>query len=417
MSERNAKLGRGFGTLWTAATISGLGDGVTQIAGSLLALSLTRSPLRIAGLLMAQQLPWVLFALPVGAVVDQVDRRLAMATACAVRVAAVGSLGLLVLAAHAGMPLLYMVFVLVGCAGLGYENASVAALPALVERGQLDRANGRLQSAAALSRSLLAQPLGGWLFAIAPWAPFLLDAAALVLVTMLTAVLPAGTSVPRRAMPRVPLRAAMRDGVRWLADHRLLRTLALAAAVSNVGLGAVFSVFVLIARVRLGIGPVGYSLLLAAVASGGLIGGLLAGRVVAAIGAGTALRVELAVETLSYLGLLLIRDAAAAAALLALLAMHLTIFSAVSASLRQSLAPPDMLGRVQGSYRAVSNGGMLAGAALGGILTSVAGLTAPFWVGLAGMAVVLSFAWPALSNRQIRMATGANASSAWQRHV
>jgi predicted MFS family arabinose efflux permease len=162
---------------------------------------------------------------------------------------------------------------------------------------------------------------------------------------------------------------------------------------------------------------VGYSLLLAAVASGGLIGGLLAGRVVAAIGAGTALRVELAVETLSYLGLLLIRDAAAVAALLALLAMHLTIFSAVSASLRQSLAPPDMLGRVQGSYRAVSNGGMLAGAALGGILTSVAGLTAPFWVGLAGMAVVLSFAWPALSNRQIRMATGANASSAWQRHV
>jgi predicted MFS family arabinose efflux permease len=125
-------------------------------------------------------------------------------------------------------------------------------------------------------------------------------------------------------------------------------------------------VFVLFARVRL-----------AAVAAGGLLGGLAAGRVTSAVGPGTALRVELAVEALTYLGLLLTRDPAAAAVLLAFLAANLAVFSSVGAALRQSLAPPGMLGRVQGGYRAVSNSGLLAGAALGGLLTAAAGLTAP----------------------------------------
>jgi predicted MFS family arabinose efflux permease len=154
-----------------------------------------------------------------------------------------------------------------------------------------------------------------------------------------------------------------------------------------------FSVFVLFTRVRLGTGPLGYGLLLAFVAVGGLLGGLVAGRVTSAAGPGTALRVELVVEALTYLGLLLTRDPVAAAVLLAFLAANLAVFSSVSAALRQSLAPTGMLGRVQGAYRAVSNGGLLAGAALGGLLTSVAGLTAPLWLGLAAITTVIALAW------------------------
>ncbi len=69
------------------------------------------------------------------------------------------------------------------------------------------------------------------------------------------------------------------------------------------------------------------------------------------------------------------------------------MFSSVGATLRQSLAPPGMLGRVQGAYRAVSNSGMLAGAALGGLLTSAFGLTAPLWLGLAALTAVHRLAW------------------------
>lgn len=184
---------------------------------------------------------------------------------------------------------------------------------------------------------------------------------------------PAWSGRPQARVPRFAWLAFSREGLTWLVRQRPLRALALAAALSNVGLGALFSVFVLFARVRLATGPLGYGLLLAAVAAGGLLGGLAAGRVTSAVGPGPALRVELAVEALTYLGLLLTRDPVAAAVLLAFLA----VFSSVGAALRQSLAPPGMLGRVQSGCRAVSNSGLLAGAALGGLLTAAAGLTAP----------------------------------------
>jgi Major Facilitator Superfamily len=414
-----------FSRLAGAATISGLGDGMTQVAGALLAVSLTSSPLRIAGLLAAQQLPWVLGALPAGALVDRVDRRRAMAAACLVRAAALGTLGLLAAAGRAGLPVMYAVFLVTGAAGVVYENAATAIVPVLVARPELTRANGRLQAASSLSRSLLAQPLGAWLFTVAPWVPFLIDTAGLLLVTVITSTLPmlartpppsdagaagTGSAPPQPAAPastapspgppdpagqvsRVNWRASMREGLTWLAGHRPLRGLALAVALSNMGLGALFSVFVLFARVRLGTGPLGYGLLLAVLAAGGLVGGLAAGRVTSAIGAGTALRVDLVVEAVTYAGLLLTRDPVVAAALLAFLSANLAVFSSVGATLRQSLAPPGMLGRVQGAYRAISTTGLLAGAALGGLLTSVAGLTAPLWLGLGAITMVIALAW------------------------
>ena len=179
-----------FTRLAAAATISGLGDGATQIAGALLAMSLTRSPVRIAGLLAAQQIPWVLGALPAGALVDRVDCRRAMAAACLARAAALGTLGLLAAAGRAGIPLLYLLFLLVGGAGVVYENAATVVVPALVDQARLTRANGRLQAASSLTRSLLAQPLGAWLYTVATWAPFLLDTAGLLVATLLTATLP-----------------------------------------------------------------------------------------------------------------------------------------------------------------------------------------------------------------------------------
>jgi MFS family permease len=192
--------------------------------------------------------------------------------------------------------------------------------------------------------------------------------------------------------------------VRWLLGNRLLRTLAVTVAVSDVGLGAVFSVFVLVSRVRLGVGPLGYGLLLAASAVGGIAGGLLADRAVSAIGAGWVLRAEMIVEILTYLGLALTRSAIVAGVLLALLGLHLVMFSTVTASLRQSLAPANMLGRVHGAYRLASNGGMLAGAALGGLLSTHFGLTAPFFLGLTAMTTVTVIVWSTLNNRDIRTA-------------
>jgi MFS family permease len=68
-------LGKEYAKLLTARTVSNLGDGMTLVAGPLLAAALTRDPLLIAGLAFAQRLPWLLFALVSGALVDRLDRR------------------------------------------------------------------------------------------------------------------------------------------------------------------------------------------------------------------------------------------------------------------------------------------------------------------------------------------------------
>jgi MFS family permease len=225
-----------------------------------------------------------------------------------------------------------------------------------------------------------------------------------VLVAALAAALPAVVNAAPDQGSRPTLRASMQEGVRWLWGNRLLRTLALTVAVSDVGLGAVFSVLILVSRVRLGLGPLGYGLLLGTSAIGGIAGGLLAERAVAAIGAGWVLRAEMIVEVLTYLGLALTRSAIIAGVLLALLGMHLVMFSTVSASLRQSLAPADMLGRVHGAYRVASNGGLLAGAVLGGLLSTHFGLTAPFVLGFTVLTPMVAVAWGTLNNRDIRTA-------------
>jgi predicted MFS family arabinose efflux permease len=216
--------------------------------------------------------------------------------------------------------------------------------------------------------------------------------------------IPPGASPTSRAGGVRRFGAEIGEGLRWLFRHRVLRALTITVALSNLGLGAVLSILVLIARDRLGIGAYGYGLLLVISAVGGIVGGLLVGRLVDAVGAGTVLRAGLVLEAFVHAGMALTPNAVVAGALMFLLGLHLAAFSAIGASLRQSLAPAGLLGRLQGSYRMVSNTGMLLGAALGGIVSRYLGLGAPFWIGLIFVTAVTVGVWRALSDHEIAAA-------------
>jgi MFS family permease len=391
-----------FGRLWGAGSLAGLGDGIAFVAIPLLATSLTKDPVQISALMIAEQAPWVLFALPIGAVVDRMDRRLLMALTSAIRVVVLGGLALAVAFGQVSMPLLYAAGVLTGCAGVAFENAAMTVVPEAAGERSLEKANGRMLAARTVGQSLLGPPLGAWLFSIAAWTPFVLDSSAFVLVGLLCLTLTVGRSPVSKH--RVTIREAIGEGLRWLLGNRILRTLALTVAMSNVGLGAVLSILVLIAQQRLGLGSVGYGVLLTASAIGGILGGLLADRVTRLLGPGTTLRVGLLVEALAHLGFALTRNPVLAGILLGILGLHLLLFSTVNVSLRQGIAPPEMLGRVHSAYRLLSNGGMFLGAALGGVLATAFGLTAPFWVGAVGMMLVAALSWRVLNERDIAAA-------------
>lgn len=404
--ERHRLPGDGFGSeygkLWTASTVSNLGDGVTLVAGPLLAASLTRDPLLVAGTVFAQRLPWLLFSPVSGALVDRLDRRRVMVGADLFRSAAVGFLGLAVALDSAGIPLMYAAFFLLGTAETFFDNAAVALLPAVVGKEDLERANGRLSGARIVANELAAPPLGGFLFAAAAAVPFALNAGTFAAAAALVLAMRGSFRAERSEdAARTGIWDEISEGARWLRGHGLLRTLALAIAVMNVTLASVLSILVLVAQERLGLGPVGYGLLVSSMAVGGVAGSLASGRIVGRLGAGTAMRLGLLIEAATHLAIALVPDPFVVGAVLAVFGVHSVVWGVISVSLRQQLVPGRLLGRVNGAYMVFSAGSIAVGALLGGALADGFGLTAPFWFSFAVVSVLIVWVWPALSNETI----------------
>lgn len=391
------RLGREYWKFWAASTVSNAGDGVMLAAGPLLAATLTRDPILVAGLTFAQRLPWLLFTLVSGVLVDRLDRRRLMVAVGVARAAAVALLGAAVLFDAATIPLLYAVLFAMGIAETLFDNAAIAVVPAVVPAGSLDKANSRMFGAQMVAQEMAAPPLGGLLFAAVAAAPFLLDAVALVLAAALLLTLRGSfrTELPEGAV-RGTLLAEIVEGARWLFNHRLLRVLAISIGLMNLTLSAATAILVLYAQERLGLGPVGYGLLFTAIAVGGVAMSLVAERVIAWLGQGTAMRVGLIIEASTHLVLALSRSPIVVGATLALFGAHAVVWSTLSTSLRQHLVPPRLLGRVNSVYMLFGAGSVALGAVLGGVLARGLGLTAPFWFAFGGVALLTVSAWRTL---------------------
>ena len=398
-------LNREYTKLWTASTISNLGDGVTLVAGSLLAASLTRNPALVAGLTFAQQLPWLLFSLVSGALVDRLDRRRLMATVDLFRVGVIGVLGLAVLGGWASLPLMYAVYFLIGTAETLFANASLAILPSVVSKESLERANGRLFAAELVANDFAGRSLGGILFAIAAAIPFLLDAGTFAASAALILTLRGSFRVEKsEASLRTTLLAEIAEGLRWLLGHRLLFTLAIMLGAGNLTFSATFSVLVLFAQDVLGLGGVGYGFLLAAASVGGFFGSLLAERIGGWLGTGRALFLAMLVQGPVFAVIALSTDLFVVGAVFAVGELVAFAWNVLTFALRQTLVPDELLGRVTSAYRLVGVGSGAFGAMVGGFFAREWGLAAPFWFAAIVMMVVAFASVPFVNNRTVSTA-------------
>lgn len=382
-----------FRKLWAAAGASNAADGLTMFAGPLLAAALTRDPLLVAGLAVTQQLPWLIFPLISGAIVDRLDRRRVMAGVAAFRALLIAGLGLATLLDATSLPLIYAVFFLLGTAETVFDPASVTLLPAIVPRAELPRANARLAGTMTVLNQFSGPPLGGLLFGLTAALPFLLGgglyAAAAAFVLALRGRFRTDTH-ETRATPR-QLRIEIAEGVRWLAGHRFLRTLAVTLGVMNLTMGATMAVMVLVAYERLGLTSFQYGLFNIAYAVGGFVASLLVHRVIARIGSARVLRYGIVLEAATWVVFALSRDVFIVGAVWALFGAHAIAWGTVTVTVRQTIVPLALLGRVTSAYMTVAAGSGAIGAAIGGVLASGIDLTAPFW-----FAAVLAWAWRTL---------------------
>jgi MFS family permease len=398
-ASKKGGLGGEFRKLWAASAASNLGDGVALVAAPLLAATLTNDPALVAGLALAQRIPWLNFPLLSGALADRIDRRRAMVAVAICRAGLIGTLGAAMLLDLASLPLLYIIFFLLSTGETLFDTAAATVLPTIVRREALTEANARLSGTLSVTNQFLGPPLGGALFAVAAALPFLAGAGGLAIAAALIASLRGNFAVSRPDdAPPPDLRAEIAAGIRWLWRHRLLRTQALALAILNITLVAQVSIMVLFARERLGLGPAGFGILLTAYGLGGLLGSIIAGRVIGWLGASRVLRLALIIEAAIPATIALSGHALLVGAALALFGCHATVWGAVLTALRQELTPHRLRGRVESAYRLLEYGGAAPGALLGGLLAAHFGLTAPFWVGAVVGVALIPFVWPVFSD-------------------
>lgn len=381
------KLGRPFWRLYASSATSNLADGMGRTALPLLAASYTRSPVAVAGLFTFAFLPWLLFALPSGALVDRVDRRHAMSAANALRALAMGALAVLVFMHDGNIALLYVVSFVLGLAETVYDSATRALLPQVVSADRLDTANSLLTVEETLGQTFLGAPVGSALFALAAAVPIVLNAGGFVIAALLVLTL-RGNYRPVRPEEPTSIRHDIADGVRWLVAHRFLRELTLISAATAFVQTMATGVLVLyvLEVLHLPSGDFGYVLLVAGI--GAIVGGVSTPKLAEWFGRGVLLTVGSFVAAVSTGLMAMTGNGFVGAALFAAAGAGVMVWNVLTMSLRQSLIPHELFGRVQGAYRTLVWGAIPLGALVGGALASAFGIRAVFAIAGAGMFVL-----------------------------
>jgi len=241
---------------------------------------------------------------------------------------------------------------------------------------------------------LAGPPVGAALFAAGMALPFVSESACVLAGVLLISRVRLPGHGARGRSARV--RDEIREGWSWLWAHAAVRTLAITIFTFNVTFGAAWSVLVLYARERLGMGAVGFGLISTAMAVGGLLGAASYGWLERHVRLGVIMRGGLIIETLTHLALALTRSAWFALVVFVIFGAHAFIWGTTSTSVRQRAVPAQFQGRVGSVYLTGVVGGIVIGSALGGLVASVWGITAPFWFAFAGSALILAAIWRSL---------------------
>ena len=363
----------GFRRLLVAWSTSMVGDGVRVAALPLFVAVSTRDPLAVSAVAVAEVLPWLLIALPAGAVVDRFEPRWVVLSAHSMRAVVTLLLAAAVAIGSAGVGLLVLTAFVVTAAETFADPASQRLLVHLAGPDDLDRGNGYFVSVETTAVDIVGPLIAAALFVWRPAACFALDGMSFVLAGIVIAGLPrcapsASTDVGNLKVARwlAGLVTEVGEGVGYLFRDRGLRVLVTSVLCAAIGVAAANTVMALYAVQVLGIAPALVPTLWVAMGLGTLVAarmvspltarwsdGAVMVTAMAALAAGFVVLGAVAWQPIGWLGYALVGLGAGG-------------WNVLSASRRQRLTTPSMMGRVTNSYRLLTWGLMPAGAALAG---------------------------------------------------
>jgi predicted MFS family arabinose efflux permease len=392
-AEQRTGVTRRVAPLLASTGISVTGDGAFIAAAPLLAAALTSNPVGVSAVTAGFYIPWLVFGLPAGALVDRWPRRRVMVAADLARAGMLAGLIAAILAGAVSVPLLVAVVVCVGIAQCFFDPAAQAIIPAAVGRDKdvLAHVNGRYWALDTTGRALLGPPLGSASFALSRALPFAADAASFVASAALVRRLPA---VRLAAVPREGVGAAIRNGLRHLFTSPDLRVLTLSMAAYNFAYNASIAIFVLYARDVLNVPAAWYGVLLTAAAVGGIVMGWRARPLTRSLSYRQMMAVASVAQGLAWTGIVAAANVWVTAVLLVLAGAGGSLSSIALGSARQALTPDALLGRVVSASRLFGLGGAGLGALAGGAVAAAYGLTAALVLSASILALGAILTWP-----------------------
>lgn len=377
-----------FRSLWVASAVSNIGDGLRLTALPLLAASLTRDPAAIAAVSAVVWLPWLVFGIAGGTIVDRLPRVALLVGVQLGRMLVVVGLAVLVWADAASMLAIYVVAFALGIGEVLADTTMQTLIPAVVPDAELERANGQLYASQAVANDFAGPPVGSVLFATLAWTPFAANAVTWAVSAAALLRLRVERSRPTTQRPATSFVQDLVEGARWLWRHPILRVLLVWGAVVNGSLIAFGAISVLFALEILGVSEAAFGFLAAAIGLGGITGTVVAGRLVRRFGRSRLIQGGAIAGGAAAIAAGLLDSPFAFAALMFVLTAAAAAVSIVVSALRQSIVPNELLGRVHATFRVFSYGAIPLGAILGGWLADAFGLRVPFLVG--GAIVVLA---------------------------
>jgi MFS family permease len=398
-------MGAVFWKFWTAALLANVGDGIRLAAFPMLAASLTTDPVLVAAVTAAQAVPWLLGGLAAGSLADRTSARTLIALADTGRLCVLALLVALILIDRVTIGVVLIATCLIGLGEIVRDTAAQTVIPRLVNKALIERANGRLVAAEVVGGEFVGPPVGAALFVAGAALPFAANGAALALGVLLVVSIPLSylsTRLTDTTQGHPPVAHGVTAGLRWLRGKRVLCVLLASVAAVALADSAWFAILVLFVGTTLHLSGGAYGLLLAVGGVGGIVGAMLAERVLGADRHRAVLAWTLAVSAITPAVLLIAPTLWALIGVVVITSASFAVLNVAALSVRHRLVPTALLGRMTATARTLTYGAAVAGALVGGVAASEVSLSAPFALsGVIGVAATL--AWIASSRAGLNL--------------
>jgi MFS family permease len=388
-------LGPAFNRLWSSSLASNLADGLLKTSALLLAATLTKDPVVISVLAAVLMLPWLLFAIPIGGIVDRIDRRLLLATANAVRFLMAAFLAVTVALEIVSIPILYLVVFVIGAAEVLYDTTAQSMIPQILKTKHLERGNSRLEIGAVTVGEFVGTPLSGILFTVSIALPFVLGSAGILVAAILVLMIPGNfkkaIAMDENNEPTEPTKfwADIRFGIKYLYEDKTLLKLVMLTASVGMFSAATSSTVVLFLTDELAVQPVWFGFVFIVPAVGSILGSISASKMSTRFGRTTVM----AYSMISFCLAAVVTGLSPNVFVFALVGLWISVtvtwWNVLLMSTYHQIIPNELFGRIHGTRRTLVWGLMPIGSLLGGFIASF-GLRMPYFIaGGAALAVAM----------------------------